>query len=47
MILHIFKDSEFNGDISKWDVSGVSTKNMEYIFKSSPLEKNPPVWYKS
>ena len=42
-----FEHSEFtgeNGDISNWDVSNV--KNMSYIFDKSPLEKNPPKWYK-
>ena len=33
-----------NGDISNWDVSNVT--NMVNIFKNSPLEKNPPKWYK-
>ena len=33
-----------NGDISKWDVSKV--KDMSYMFDESPLEKNPPKWYK-
>ena len=33
-----------NGDISKWDVSNV--KYMKYMFRESPLEKNPPKWYK-
>ena len=27
----LFKDSDFNGDISKWDVSNV--RNMEGMFK--------------
>ena len=33
-----------NGDLSKWDVSNV--KDMECMFYNSPLEKNPPKWYK-
>ena len=33
-----------NGDISNWDVSNV--KDMSYMFDDSPLEKNPPKWYK-
>ena len=44
---HMFNESEFtgeNGDISKWDVSNV--KDMSYMFDKSPLEKNPPKWYK-
>ena len=34
-----------NGDISKWNVSNV--KVMNRIFDDSPLEKNPPKWYKN
>ena len=34
-----------NGDISNWDVSSV--KDMHYVFYESPLEKNPPKWYKN
>ena len=43
----MFLRSEFtgkNGDISKWDVSNV--KDMGGMFNESPLEKNPPKWYK-
>ena len=40
----MFMDSEFNGDISDWDVSSV--KNMDRMFNGTPLEKNPPKWYK-
>jgi len=43
----MFNGSEFtskNGDISDWDVSNVT--NMEDMFDNSPLEKNPPKWYK-
>ena len=40
----IFYNSKFNGDISNWDVSNV--KNMYHMFNKSPLEKNPPKWYK-
>ena len=43
----MFQYSEFtgeNGDISNWDVSNV--KNMYHMFYKSPLEKNPPKWYK-
>ena len=40
----LFYGSKFNGDISKWDVSNVT--NMEYMFARTPLEKNPPKWYK-
>ena len=40
----IFAEAEFNGDISNWDVSKVI--NMDGIFYDSPIEKNPPKWYK-
>ena len=40
----MFGYSKFNGDISSWDVSNV--KNMDRIFSDSPLENNPPKWYK-
>ena len=33
-----------NKDIENWDISNV--KNMEDMFTNSPLEKNPPKWYK-
>ena len=33
-----------NGDISNWDVSNV--EDMYGMFDNSPLEKNPPKWYK-
>ena len=39
-----FYESSFNGDISNWNVSNV--ENMSYMFFGSPLEKNPPKWYK-
>ena len=44
---YMFHSSKFtgeNGDISKWDVSNV--KNMTDMFFNSPLENNPPKWYK-
>jgi surface protein len=43
----MFKKSQFtgkNGNISNWDVSKV--KSMISMFKQSPLENNPPKWYK-
>ena len=43
----MFYRSEFtskNGDISNWDVSNV--KDMYCMFTGTPLEKNPPKWYK-
>ena len=41
---YMFFNSKFNGDISNWDVSNV--KYMMTMFNKSPLEKNPPKWYK-
>ena len=44
----MFSYSKFtseNGDISNWNVSNVKTMN--YMFYKSPLEKNPPKWYKN
>ena len=40
----MFYGSKFNGDISEWNVSNV--KHWYYILTVSPLEKNPPKWYK-
>ena len=40
----MFFGSEFNGDISNWDVSKV--ENMDGMLTWTPLEKNPPKWYK-
>ena len=40
----MFSNSFFKGDISKWNVSNV--KDMSYMFTGTPLEKNPPKWYK-
>ena len=40
----LFYNSKFNGDISNWNVSNV--KYMMSMFYKSPLEKNPPKWYK-
>lgn len=40
----MFYKSKFNGDINKWDVGNV--KDMSDIFTDSPLENNPPSWYK-
>ncbi len=44
-MFQMFAYSYFNGDISKWDVSNVE-ENMGWMFYKSPLEKNPPKWYK-
>ena len=41
----LFYTSDFNGDISEWDVSNV--KDMSFMFTNTPLEKNPPKWYKN
>jgi surface protein len=35
---YMFYDSQFNGDISKWNVSNV--EDMSFMFADSPLEKN-------
>ena len=40
----MFTQSKFNGDISNWDVSNVI--DMYGMFNNSPLEYNPPKWYK-
>ena len=40
----MFYDSYFDGDISNWDVSNVT--NMQDMFIYSPLQDNPPKWYK-
>ena len=45
---YMFAYSEFtceNGDISNWNVRNV--KDMNYMFEDTPLEKNPPKWYKN
>ena len=42
----MFRESKFNGDISNWHVSNVKVKDMSLMFYDSPLEKNPPKWYK-
>ena len=34
----------FNQNIDKWNVSNV--ENIGGMFTGSPLENNPPVWYK-
>ena len=41
---NMFAGSNFNGDISEWDVSNV--EKMRNMFYDSPLQKNPPKWYK-
>ena len=40
----MFADSKFNQNIDNW----TPPKNFKYnlIFQHSPLEKNPPKWYK-
>ena len=43
-MIWMFYSSKFNGDISNWDVSNVT--DMFGIFADSPLEKNPPKWFK-
>ena len=41
----MFGKSAFNKDISNWNVSSVN--NMNNMFFLSPLQNNPPKWYKS
>jgi surface protein len=38
----LFKESEFNGDISKWDVSNV--KNMSFMFEDSKFNGDISKW---
>ena len=40
---NMFYNSAFNGDINDWNVSNTNMFNM---FGGSPLQKNPPKWYK-
>ena len=42
----MFYNSAFNGDISDWNVINTNMFSMFNMFKDSPLEKNPPKWYK-
>ena len=40
----IFSNSKFDGDINDWDVK--KTARSKDMFQDSPLEKNPPQWFK-
>ena len=40
----MFAESKFNEDISNWNVS--NDADIRHMFDKSPLEKNPPKWYK-
>ena len=40
----IFGNSKFDGNINKWDVK--KTARSKDMFDGSPLEKNPPQWFK-
>ena len=40
----MFYYSKFKGDIASWNVASVSA--MDKAFERSPLENNPPKWYK-
>ena len=40
----MFYKSNFNANVSKWNVSGVT--DTAHMFKNTPLEINPPAWYK-
>jgi surface protein len=42
----MFFASEFKRDISKWKVNDKAIRNAISMFYKSPLEKNPPKWYK-
>lgn len=41
----LFNRTAFNGDLSGWDVR--SATDMSFMFCETPLEKNPPEWYKN
>ena len=41
-MIDMFYDSNFNGDISSWDVSNV--KNMNYMFKKSKFNGDISNW---
>ncbi len=45
-MMWMFCDCPFSGDISSWKVPYIGYKNMNGMFKNSPLENNPPAWYK-
>ena len=40
----MFTNSEFDGDISKWDVSNV--EYMDDMFRKSPIAGKEPRWYR-
>ena len=40
----LFEGTDFNDDISKWDVSNV--ENMGHMFSRSPLDGKEPSWYR-
>ena len=41
---NMFRNTIFNGVISKWDVSSVVY--MRYMFDDSPLARRKPRWYR-
>ena len=43
---NMFYNSKFNGDISTWQINPKAKRNMNSMFVQSPLENNPPDWYK-
>ena len=45
-ITWMFRNSSFSGDISKWKINPKAKEHMDKMFDGSPLEKNPPYWYK-
>jgi hypothetical protein len=40
----MFRDSQFNGDISEWNMSSV--RDISLMLDGCPLRDNPPKWYK-
>ena len=43
---NMFYNSKFTGDISTWQINPKAKGNMNSMFVQSPLENNPPDWYK-
>ncbi|QOR05320.1 DUF285 domain-containing protein [Campylobacter cuniculorum] len=44
---HMFEGAEsFNQNINAWNVSHIKDNNMVFMFRFSPLEENPPQWFK-
>ena len=45
-ITWMFRNSSFSGDISKWKINPKAKEHINKMFDGSPLENNPPYWYK-